>query len=65
MVWFDWQPTAGGGRPGIQRDLVTGWVGADGQDVWGRPVDTAADADGSLLVTDDQSGTVYRLTPPR
>jgi glucose/arabinose dehydrogenase len=65
VVWFDWQGTAGGGRPGTQRDLVTGWVSADGRDVWGRPVDVAADTDGSLLVSDDQSGTVYRLTPPR
>ena len=65
VVWFDWQPVAGGGRPGTQRDLVTGWASADGQDVWGRPVDVVADADGSLLVTDDQSGTVYRLSPPR
>ena len=65
VVWFDWQGTAGGGRPGTQRDLVTGFVSADGQDVWGRPVDVAADADGSLLLSDDQSGTVYRLTPPR
>ncbi len=65
VVWFDWQGSVGGGRPGTQRDLVTGWVSADGQDVWGRPVDVAADADGSLLVTDDQSGTVYRLSPPR
>jgi glucose/arabinose dehydrogenase len=64
VVWFDWQG-GGGGRPGTQRDLVTGWVSADGQDVWGRPVDVAADRDGSLLVSDDQSGTVYRLTPRR
>jgi glucose/arabinose dehydrogenase len=65
LVWFDWQGTTAGGRPGTQRDLVTGFVSPDGQDVWGRPVDTAADADGSLLLSDDQSGTVYRLTPPR
>jgi glucose/arabinose dehydrogenase len=65
VVWFDWLPQAGGGKPGTQRDLVTGWVSADGRDVWGRPVDVAADGDGSLLVTDDQSGTVYRLSPPR
>jgi glucose/arabinose dehydrogenase len=65
VVWFDWRGTDGGGRPGTQQDLATGWVSADGQDVWGRPVDVAADSDGSLLVTDDQSGTVYRLSPPR
>ena len=44
---------------------MTGFVSADGRDVWGRPVDVAADADGSLLLSDDESGTVYRLTPPR
>jgi glucose/arabinose dehydrogenase len=65
VVWFGWQGIVGGGQPGTQQDLVTGWVSADGQNVWGRPVDVAADPDGSLLVTDDQSGTVYRLTAPR
>ena len=65
VVWFDWQPTAGGGRPGTQRDLVSGFVNAGGQDVWGRPVDVAADASGALMVSDDQSGTVFRIAPPR
>ena len=57
-------PTAGGGRPGARQDLVTGWVDEAGQQVWGRPVDVAADAAGAVLVTDDQAGAVYRLTPP-
>ena len=65
VVWFGWQPAAGGGRPGAQQDLVTGWVDASGEQVWGRPVDVAADATGSLLVSDDAAGAVYRLTPPR
>ncbi len=64
VVWFPWQPTVTGGRPGAQQDLVTGWVDDATQAVWGRPVDVAADRDGSLLVTDDASGTVYRIAPP-
>jgi glucose/arabinose dehydrogenase len=64
VVWFGWQPTVYGGRPGPQQDLATGWVDDASQDVWGRPVDVAADSDGSLLVTDDAAGTLYRLTPP-
>ncbi|WP_238013038.1 gluconolaconase [Dactylosporangium sp. AC04546] len=54
----------GNGTPGAATDLVTGFVGPDGR-WWGRPVDAAADRDGSLLVSDDGSGTVYRLTPSK
>jgi glucose/arabinose dehydrogenase len=65
VVWFPWQSNLSGGRPGDQQDLVTGWSDGTSRDVWGRPVDVAADTDGSLLVTDDASGTVYRISPPR
>jgi glucose/arabinose dehydrogenase len=61
VIYFPW--TAGG--PGPQLDLATGWLGAGGQEEWGRPVDVAVDADGSLLVSDDSAGAVVRLTPPR
>lgn len=64
VVWFPWQTGVAGGRPGDQQDLVTGWSDGTSRDVWGRPVDVAPDSDGSLLVTDDASGTVYRLSPP-
>jgi glucose/arabinose dehydrogenase len=30
--------------------------------VWGRPVGVAVAADGALLVTDDLSGTVWRVS---
>ncbi len=30
-------------------------------DVWGRPVGVAVAKDGSLMVTDDGSGTVWRV----
>ncbi len=29
---------------------------------WGRPVDSVVDANGSLLISDDFSGTIYKLT---
>ena len=36
------------------------FVTPDG-DVWGRPVGVAVAKDGSLMVTDDGSGTVWRV----
>jgi glucose/arabinose dehydrogenase len=57
---FPW--TANG--PGEQRDFATGWLDPATGKSWGRPVDAAVDADGSVLISDDGSGTVYRLTPP-
>jgi len=40
--------------------FATGWL--QGQTNWGRPVDLEQMPDGSLLVSDDQSGAVYRIT---
>jgi hypothetical protein len=58
VAFFPWDAAAG--RPGAPVDLVTGWtVGG----VWGRPVDVAVDAAGAILVSDDRSGTIYRLVP--
>jgi glucose/arabinose dehydrogenase len=55
-------PFVGGGQqPSSAIDLVTGWTGSDGK-YWGRPVDIAVDPRGGLLISDDASGTVYRLT---
>ncbi|MGH8013147.1 MAG: PQQ-dependent sugar dehydrogenase [Candidatus Binataceae bacterium] len=42
-------------------DFMTGFVTRDGQ-VWGRPVGVAVAHDGSLLVTDDAHGTVWRIS---
>jgi len=41
--------------------FATGWLEAD-ESVWGRPVDVLNLTDGSLLVSDDQAGAVYRIT---
>ena len=58
-----------GGRPtGEYTDFLTGFM-VDDADVWGRPVATAELADGSLLMSDDGSNTIYRISyapgPPR
>lgn len=46
---------------GEYEDFLTGFVTDDG-DVWGRPVGVAVARDGALLVTDDASNTVWRIT---
>jgi glucose/arabinose dehydrogenase len=45
---------------GEYQDFMTGFVLPGGQ-VWGRPVGIAVAADGSLLVSDDASGTIWRI----
>ncbi|MBV9642993.1 MAG: sugar dehydrogenase [Verrucomicrobia bacterium] len=59
VIFFPWQD----GRPGPQIDLVTGWLDDRSQNLWGRPVDVKPAEDGSLLISDDYSGTIYRLAP--
>ena len=59
VVWFPTDPVTG--TPGAQEDLVAGWI-ATGS-AWGRPVDIAVDTTGGILISDDQSGTIYRLAP--
>ena len=43
----------------LVEDFATGW--RIGGDVWGRPVDPMVAPDGSLLLTDDKTGTVYDI----
>ncbi|RAK52334.1 PQQ-dependent sugar dehydrogenase [Phenylobacterium deserti] len=53
------------GRPaGPPRDVVTGFLGADGK-ARGRPVGVTVDPRGALIVADDLSNTIWRVTPPR
>ena len=42
-------------------DFLTGFVTSDG-DVWGRPVGVTVAHDGALLVTDDGSNSIWRVT---
>jgi glucose/arabinose dehydrogenase len=59
VVIFPWLAN---GKPGRQADLVSGWLNDETQRVWGRPVDVVPDLDGNLLISDDASGTIYRLS---
>ena len=40
--------------------FITGWL--KGQAHWGRPVDFEVMADGSMLISDDHAGAVYRVS---
>jgi glucose/arabinose dehydrogenase len=50
-----------GRATGAYEDFVTGFVAPNG-DVWGRPVALLVASDGSLLMSDDGSGTIWRIT---
>jgi glucose/arabinose dehydrogenase len=54
-------PLNNGHASGIYEDFLAGFVLPNG-DVWGRPVGVATAPDGSLMVTDDGSKSVWRVT---
>ncbi|HXT01874.1 MAG TPA: PQQ-dependent sugar dehydrogenase [Elusimicrobiota bacterium] len=54
-------PMKAGRAGGGYEDFLTGFVTTDGE-VWGRPVGVAFGEDGALLVTDDASGSVWRVS---
>lgn len=41
--------------------FLEGWLMSDGKK-WGRPVDLAIMKDGSLLISDDEAGLIYRVS---
>jgi glucose/arabinose dehydrogenase len=50
------------GKPlGEYQDFVTGFVTPDGK-VWGRPVGITVAKDGSLLISEDGNGTIWRVS---
>lgn len=48
------------GRAVSHESFVSGWL--QGESAWGRPADVLAMPDGSLLVSDDHAGAIYRVT---
>lgn len=52
------------GTLGEPEEFVTGWMPSDGggEDARGRPVDVHATEDGTMYVTDDLSGRIYRIS---
>ena len=56
-------PFANGRPSGPPEDFLTGFILRDDEEkeVWGRPVDVLQSADGSLLVSDDAGGRIFRV----
>ncbi|WP_034889079.1 PQQ-dependent sugar dehydrogenase [Gillisia sp. Hel_I_29] len=51
------------GKPGQPEDFLTGFIADDAnEEVYGRPVGVTTLPDGSLLVNDDDSGIVWRVS---
>jgi glucose/arabinose dehydrogenase len=48
-------------QPTGVEDFVTGWQRSDGSR-WGRPVDVVVMTDGSVLISDDTSGEIIRIS---
>jgi glucose/arabinose dehydrogenase len=49
------------GQPGPQQDFATGWMDEASGRNWGRPVDLITGSDGSLYLSDDYLGIIYRI----
>jgi glucose/arabinose dehydrogenase len=54
-------PLKNGKASGEYQDFLTGFTTAEGQ-VWGRPVGITVAKDGSLLVSDDGSNSIWRVS---
>jgi glucose/arabinose dehydrogenase len=50
------------GAPVSVRDFATGWQTDDAGTRWGRPAGIAVAPDGSLIVSDDTAGLIYRIS---
>ena len=42
--------------------FVTGWLDSSNNEAWGRPVDVQVLKDGSMLVSDDETGSIFRVS---
>jgi glucose/arabinose dehydrogenase len=59
VVWLPWD-----GQPaGDASDLATGFLPAGSDTALGRPAGLAVGADGTLYVSDDKAGFIYRIAP--
>ena len=54
-------PLEKGKSSGVYQDFLTGFVTPEG-DMWGRPVGVTVAQDGSILVTDDGSKSIWRVS---
>ncbi|MBN7812663.1 sorbosone dehydrogenase family protein [Algoriphagus sp. H41] len=58
----EWVAMDASGKVTGQQTFITGWLDDASQEVWGRPVDVLELPDGSLLISDDMAGCIYRVT---
>lgn len=59
VIYWPWKD----GAPGDELDLVSGWVTDPATHArWGRPVDAIPDQHGNLLISDDYSSAIYKLS---
>jgi glucose/arabinose dehydrogenase len=49
------------GKATSYEPFVHGWLDADSGTAWGRPADVLVHPDGSLLISDDRAGRIYRV----
>ena len=56
----EYKGDAFGRLTGVYEDFAIGFVSSD-ESVWGRPVGRGVAPDGSLFVSDDGSGTIWRI----
>jgi glucose/arabinose dehydrogenase len=54
-------PLAKGRSSGEYESFLTGFITGNGEAAWGRPVGVAVAPDGSLMVTDDASKSIWRV----
>lgn len=50
------------GKPGKPEDFLTGFLAGNNKDAYGRPVGITELPDGALLVADDASGRIWRVS---
>lgn len=50
------------GKTSGYKPFATGWLDDTTQESWGRPVDVLVLPDGSMLVSDDYAGVIYRIS---
>ena len=51
-----------GSNASDEQEFASGWLDEESQKAWGRPVDVQEMKDGSLLISDDMAGVIYRVT---
>lgn len=58
LIWIRYE----NGKPVAQEDFITGFLTDGNKEIIGRPVGLLELKDGSVLVSDDENGNIYRIT---